>query len=102
MSLIFTTLMRSTPAALGAMTGAGGCAGGVAAGVAGAAVGSGAVSECVVAGAPPIIADMSMTLQPGGMSNSGASRFVLVSSTTSVVVVNVPWSDVMVMVCLSG
>src|SRR5664279_2591907 len=102
MSLIFTTPMRTTPAVLGATTGAGGCAGGVATGLAGGGAGSGAVSECAVAGAPPIMADTSMTLQPGGMSNSGASKFVLVSSTTSVVVVNVPWSDAMVVVSLSG
>src|ERR1035437_7611959 len=48
------------------------------------------------------MADMSMTLQPGGMSNSGASRVVLVNSTTSVVVVKFPCSDMMVVVCLSG
>ena len=59
-------------------------------------------SGCDAADAPPIIADMSVTLQPGGMSNSGASKVVLVTSSTSVVVVKVPWSDVMVVVCLSG
>src|ERR1035437_8160341 len=102
MSLILTTPMRTTPAVLAATTGAGGGAGAAAAGLVGATAGSGAVSERAVGGVPPIIEDMSVTLQPGGMSNSGASRLVLVSSTTSVVVVNVPWPDVIVMVCLSG
>ena len=45
MSLILTTPMRTTPAALGVTTGAAGAAGAVGAAVAGAAAGSGAVSK---------------------------------------------------------
>src|SRR5271165_2817616 len=99
MSLILTTPMRTTPAVFGAMAGAAGGGGGV-----GSAFGAGApaTGEPTGAGAPPIMVDMSVAWQPGGISNRDASSEALVSSTTSVVVVNVPCCEIMVVVCLRG
>src|SRR5580658_5610643 len=98
-----TTPTRIVPAALGATAGVGGAA---AFGAEALSAGLGVVvvsgAEAPPAAAPPIVADTSWTLHPGGASNMGASRFVLVSSTTSVVVVKLPCPVSMLIVCLSG